>query len=109
MKIAVASEKGEVTKHFGFCETFDIFVVEGMEILNVQSIPNPGHRPGFLPKFLKNKGVDVIISGGMGSNAANIFKANGIDTVIGVTGNNYGVVEDYIKGNLQSSIEPCNK
>ena len=62
MKIAVASEGKMVTEHFGHCENFNIFDVENNEIVNKSSVPNPGHRPGFLPNYLNDLGVNVIIS-----------------------------------------------
>lgn len=109
MKIAIASENGRVTEHFGFCKTFDIYEVNNDRITGFQAIPNPGHRPGFLPKFLKENEVDVIISGGMGSNAVNIFNENGIDVIIGVSGENQELVKEYIAGNLKSKVSPCGK
>ncbi len=48
MKIAVASDREMVTEHFGHCESFDIFEAENNQIVKSESIPNPGHKPGFL-------------------------------------------------------------
>jgi predicted Fe-Mo cluster-binding NifX family protein len=73
MKIAVASENGMVTEHFGHCEEFVTFDTENNQILKSETIDNPGHRPGFLPNFLADRGVNVIISGGMGGGAVEIF------------------------------------
>ena len=63
MKIAVASEKGMVTGHFGHCENFMVFNAEDNKIVGTESVPNPGHKPGFLPNYLNDMGVNVIISG----------------------------------------------
>ena len=65
-KIAVASEVNEVAGHFGHCSNFNIYEVENGKIVKEESIPNPGHRPGFLPNFLNELGAKVVISGGMG-------------------------------------------
>ena len=43
MKIAVASEKGMVTGHFGHCENFMVFNAENDKIVGTESVPNPGH------------------------------------------------------------------
>ena len=83
MKIAVASEGRNITEHFGHCENFNIFYIEDKKIVKSESIPNPGHRPGFLPNYLNDLGVGVIISGGMGSGAVDIFREKGIEVVIG--------------------------
>ena len=86
MKIAIASEGNKVTEHFGHCEGFVIFESQNKQIINKQFVPNPGHRPGFLPVFLHEKGVNVIISGGMGSGAVDIFNEKGIEVITGASG-----------------------
>ena len=78
MKIAVASEKEMVTEHFGHCEGFMIFDTENNQIVKSETIANPGHKPGFLPNFLADRGVNVIISGGMGGGAVEIFNERNI-------------------------------
>jgi len=109
MKIAVASEDDEVSMHFGHCEGFWIFDVENGKIKDSTFLPNPGHRPGFLPQFLKDKGVDCIISGGMGTSAIELFDSYGIDVITGAEGNATEVAEKYINGTLISSNSPCEK
>lgn len=69
MKIAVASDEKYVSGHFGHCEVFTIYDVEEGKSLNKSFTPNPGHRPGYLPVFLKELNVSVIIAGGMGETA----------------------------------------
>ena len=106
-KIAVASEKEMVAGHFGHCENFNIYTVDNNNIVKVESIPNPGHRPGFLPNFLNDLGVKVIISGGMGGGAIDIFNEKNIEVVVGASGNAKAVVESYLKGSLKSSGTIC--
>lgn len=109
MKIAVASEKQMVTEHFGHCENFNVFEVENNQIIKSESIPNPGHRPGFLPNFLNDMGVNVIISGGMGGGAINIFNEKGIEVITGAKGNSETVVKSYLQGNLKSTGSVCHQ
>jgi predicted Fe-Mo cluster-binding NifX family protein len=109
MKIAVASEKETVTGHFGHCENFNIYETEGNKIIKSNSVLNPGHRPGFLPNFLNDLGVNVIISGGMGGGAVEIFNEKGIEVVIGASGEAKAVVEEYLKGNLESTGSICHE
>lgn len=108
MKIAVASEKELITQHFGHCENFNIYEVEGKKIINTESVPNPGHKPGFLPVFLHDLGVSVIISGGMGGGAVSIFNEKDIEVVIGIAGEAKASVEQYILGNLESTGSICH-
>jgi len=109
MKIAVASENELVTGHFGHCQNFNIFNVENNVIVDKESIPNPGHKPGFLPKFLNELGVKVIISGGMGGAAVQIFNENDIEVVIGTTGSAREAVEKYNRGELESTGSVCHE
>jgi len=109
MKIAVASEKNMVTEHFGHCENFNIFVVENGKIVSSESIPNPGHRPGFLPNFLNDMGVNVIIAGGMGGGAVDIFNEKGIEVFMGIRGSAVDAVNSYISGALKSSGSICHE
>jgi len=87
MKIAIASENGMVAQHFGHCPDFTIFEIQSGKIVNTETIPNPGHKPGFLPVFLKDKGADVIVSGGMGQGAVELFNGNNVKVITGAVGN----------------------
>ena len=81
MKIAVASTGAMTTEHFGHCENFNIFDAENGVITGRESIPNPGHKPGFLPNYLGDLGVNVVISGGMGQGAIDIFNQRNIEVI----------------------------
>lgn len=107
IKIAVASEKEMVTEHFGHCINFNIFEAEGEKIVKSESIPNPGHKPGFLPNYLNDIGVDVVISGGMGAGAIEIFNEKGIEVIVGAEGDAKAAAEAYLKGELESTGSVC--
>ncbi len=108
MKIAVASENQMVTEHFGHCINFNIFDTENERIIKSTSIPNPGHKPGFLPNYLNEMGINVIISGGMGSGAVELFNEKGIEVIVGATGDARSVVEQYLQGQLKSTGSVCH-
>jgi predicted Fe-Mo cluster-binding NifX family protein len=108
MKIAVASDKGQVTGHFGHCETFEVFETENGKIIKEESLPNPGHKPGFLPNYLNDKGVNTIISGGMGGAAVNIFNEHNIEVIIGANGDAKKATEAYLNGDLKSTGSVCH-
>lgn len=109
IKIAVASEEKIVTGHFGHCINFNIFEAEDGEIKTAESIPNPGHKPGFLPNFLNDMGVNVIISGGMGAGAIDIFNAHNIEVIVGATGDAKAAAEGYLNGSLKSTGSVCHE
>lgn len=109
IKIAVASENDMVTEHFGHCMNFNIFEAEKDRIVESESILNPGHKPGFLPNFLNDMGVNVIISGGMGGGAVDIFNEKGIEVIVGVRGYAKEAAEAYLKGTLNSTGSVCHE
>jgi len=109
MKIAVASDHGMVTEHFGHCQSFMLFDTEDGQIINSETIANPGHRPGFLPNFLNEKGVKVIISGGMGAGAIDIFNEKDIEVIVGARGDAGAAVTAYLQGALKSTGSVCHE
>ena len=109
IKIAVASENEMVTEHFGHCINFNIFEAEDGQIVKEESIPNPGHKPGFLPNFLNDLGVRVIISGGMGGGAIDIFNEKGIEVIVGANGNAKEAAQAYLQGILKSTGSVCHE
>lgn len=109
MKIAVASEGKNVTEHFGHCVNFMLYTIEEGRIIDEESMLNPGHRPGFLPIFLADRGVNVIISGGMGGGAVEIFNDRNVEVVVGAFGEARNVVESFLKGELKSTGSVCHQ
>lgn len=109
MKIAVASEGKMVTEHFGHCEGFNIFDMEGGKIIKSEFVANPGHKPGFLPNYLNDMGVKVIVSGGMGGGAIEIFNEKGIEVITGASGAAEAAVNNYLQGNLKSTGSVCHE
>lgn len=109
MKIAVASEGKMVAQHFGHCEGFTIFTVQEDKISGSQFVQNPGHKPGFLPNYLNDMGVNVIISGGMGGGAIEIFNEKGIQVITGATGGAEDTAEKYLEGKLRSTGSVCHE
>ena len=109
MKIAVAAMGNTVAGHFGHCENFLFFETADGKITSQTSVPNPGHRPGFLPNFLADNGAQVIISGGMGGGAVDIFNERGVEVIIGVQGDAKDAVERYLAGNLESTSSICHE
>ncbi|NLK40142.1 MAG: dinitrogenase iron-molybdenum cofactor [Clostridiales bacterium] len=109
LKIAVASENKMVTEHFGHCESFMIFDTENNQIIKSETVANPGHKPGFLPNFLADRGVNVIISGGMGGGAVEIFNERNVEVIVGASGDAKTAVENYLKGELKTTGSVCHE
>lgn len=109
MRIAVAVEGNIVSGHFGHCEGFRIYNVENNKVTGNEMVANPGHRPGYLPVFLKEQNADVIIAGGMGATAQELFNENGIKVVVGASGEADKIVEGYLQGMVQSTGSVCSE
>jgi predicted Fe-Mo cluster-binding NifX family protein len=109
MKIAVASMGNMVAGHFGHCENFNIYESTNGSITKVQSIPNPGHKPGYLPNFLGDMNVEVIIAGGMGGGAVEIFNERNIEVIVGAEGDAKDAAVRYLRGELKSTGSICHE
>ncbi|MDP8216843.1 MAG: NifB/NifX family molybdenum-iron cluster-binding protein [Candidatus Kaelpia imicola] len=108
MKIAISTDGNSVSAHFGRCPSFTILEVEDKEAVNRKTINNPGHHPGYLPQFLHNEGVNVIIAGGMGMNALNLFNQVKIDVIVGISGSIDDVINKIVAGELEGGESLCN-
>ncbi len=107
-KIAIPTTGGKLSAHFGHCEKFAIFVVEDSKIVSNEMITPPPHEPGSHPKFLRELGCDVIIGGGMGTRAQNLFAQNNIEVFIGVPDVALEeLVNTYIANELKSGDNLC--
>ena len=107
MKIAISTEKNIVAAHFGRCPEYTIVTVENGKVVKEEVIPNPGHKPGFLPKYLSEKGISTMIAGGMGPRAQALFEERKIKTIIGVSGTLDEVIKEYLAGRLKSGESMC--
>lgn len=109
-RIAIATENNCVCGHFGHCPEFTIVDVNRTtkQIIKQEVIPNPGHQPGFLPKFLGEKGVQAVIAGGMGPSAQELFIAQKIPPLIGVSGTIEQVISDFLNDTLAIGHSSCD-
>ena len=111
MKIAVPVANGLLNAHFGHCQSFALIEVdkETSRILGRNDIPAPPHEPGLLPRFLGEQGVDLIIAGGMGMQAQNLFSARGIEVIVGAPClAPEDLVASYLSGALVSGDNVCD-
>ena len=107
MKVAISTDNGHVSSHFGRCPEFTFIEIEDNKLVSGETILNPGHHPGYLPQFLKNNGVDFIVAGGMGMRARELFKDAGIETILGIEGNIDEVKDKILNGTLKGGENIC--
>ncbi|MGB8953212.1 MAG: NifB/NifX family molybdenum-iron cluster-binding protein [Candidatus Aminicenantales bacterium] len=108
MKAAISTENGYVSSHFGRCPSYTIVEIREGKINSREEIPNPGHQPGFLPRYLAERGVNCIIAGGMGPRAQDLFAQNNIETIIGVQGQVDDVIGKFLKNELEAGEDLCD-
>ena len=105
MKIAVTYENGQIFQHFGHCENFKVYDVEGEKILSAKVENAAGSGHGALAGFLKNLGVDTLICGGIGGGAKTALAEAGIKLFGGVSGDADAAAEALLKRNLRIQRE----
>jgi ATP-binding protein involved in chromosome partitioning len=111
MKIAIPVANGRLCAHFGHCEHFALIDVDTShkQIVTSEVATPPAHEPGALPKWLSEKGANVIIAGGMGMRAQQFFAQYGIEVVIGAQADlPENVISAYLNGELATGANPCD-
>jgi len=109
MKIAMPVYGGKLSQHFGHSEQFSLFEIADQSIQSREDVTPPPHEPGLLPRWLRERGVTVVIAGGMGQRAQLIFEEAGIQVICGAPTETPDIVVDsYLKGNLQTGDNACD-
>ena len=111
MRIAIPTSDGTLCMHFGHCDQFcvvdvndDSKAIEGQEL-----ITPPPHEPGVLPKWLAGMNVNMIIAGGMGQRAQQLFTGNNIEVVVGAPSKQpEELVLAHLSGTLVSGENICD-
>lgn len=111
MKIAIPLAAGKLSLHFGHCEEFAIVEVNDQtnEIVNTKHLQPPAHAPGVLPAWLHEQGANVIIAGGMGQRAQQLFAQNDIKVVVGASAQTAEeLTQAYLADSLQTGSNICD-
>ncbi len=109
IKFAIPTVNDNITPHFGHCKMFAIIDVDNNTVVRKTFITPPDHEPGAFPRFLAEQGVDIIIAGGMGPRAQDLFRQNNIQVHIGVSdGTPVELVEQYLSNQLKTGENLCD-
>ncbi|HAP44188.1 MAG TPA: hypothetical protein DD477_13810 [Spirochaetaceae bacterium] len=109
--VAVPTRNGEVDAHFGHCEYFSVFEIDGGTIKAERRVDSPdgcGCKSD-IASVLAKDGVTLMLAGNMGDGAVRVLKANGIEVVRGTSGTARAVVEAWLAGTLQDSGIGCKE
>lgn len=110
MKIAIPLAAGRLCMHFGHCEQFALVdVAETDKSTQTQLVTPPPHEPGLLPRWLHEQGVTLVIAGGMGQRAQQLFGQSGIKVVVGAPSETpETLVSAHLQGTLQCGGNTCD-
>ena len=109
MKFAIPLANGKLTAHFGHCQEFALIEVENDEIKKKDTHVPPPHEPGVLPAWLHSLGANVIIAGGMGGRAIDLFKQNDINVIIVAPAlEPEELVRSYLNNTLAAGANVCD-
>jgi predicted Fe-Mo cluster-binding NifX family protein len=86
MKYAIPVYQGQLSAHFGQSTEFMLIDTDGgNRITGKEVISTTAHNCGGLPGILRDRGVKVVLAGGMGYGPRMAFQQSGIEVVLGVT------------------------
>lgn len=109
MKIAVTYQDGEIFQHFGHTEQFKVYQVEEGKVVSSEVVGTDGFGHGALAGFLQERGVEVLICGGIGGGARNALAEAGIKLYPGACGDADAQVNSFLAGNLNYNPDTmCN-
>jgi ATP-binding protein involved in chromosome partitioning len=109
MKIAIPVSGGVLCMHFGHCDEFAIVETEDKKVGNMKFVTPPPHEPGLLPRWLGEMDVQLVIAGGMGMRAQQLFSNAGVEVIVGAPAMKpEEVVKNYLDGTLVTGRNTCD-
>lgn len=109
MKIAVSTTgpgpDAQVDPRFGRCAGYTVVETEAMEFkFNPNQAQNAVGGAGIQAgQFVGSMGVEAVITGNVGPNAARVLSASGVKIYIGASGTVREAVEAFKKGELKET------
>lgn len=104
MKIAIVSQQGMVSSHFGKSDAIICFNEHGKQLKKIEKIK---HEHEGIPHLIIDEGVDVVICEQLGQKAKTRFDALNIKVVTGAKGKVLDVIDLYINNQLKVKDNIC--
>ena len=112
MIIAIPTKENRIDNHFGHCDAFTLIEVdESKSILNkneIESTPVCGCKSG-LAGELEQKGVELLLAGGIGNGAIKKLNSHHIQVIAGFSGSIDEVIEIWKSGKYSSNFKICTE
>ena len=110
MKIAIPVLDGVLSPHFGQCQHFAVIELDPETKTVIKQEMMTPHEPGSYPAWLAGLGCNLIIAGGMGGRAVNLFEQNGINVIMGASCVEPDkIINSYLNNELQSGNNMCGE
>ena len=100
MNIEVTYENGQVFQHFVHTGQFKVYEVADGKVVSSAVLPTNGSGHGALAGFLRERGVDTLICGGIGGGARTALAEAGITLYPGASGEADAQVAALLAGSL---------
>ncbi|MCC6858616.1 MAG: NifB/NifX family molybdenum-iron cluster-binding protein [Bryobacterales bacterium] len=111
LRIALPLAGGQLSAHFGHCEKFAFIDVDyiAREVLCASEVDAPEHEPGLLPRWLRERGVNLVIASGIGARATRLLNDAQIGVLTGAPAREpAALVRDYLDGRLTTGRNACD-
>ena len=82
-----------------------VYDVEGNAVRAAEVVPTDGFGHGALAGFLRERGVEALICGGIGGGAIAALADAGVRVYAGVSGSADGAVQAFLRGELSEGAE----
>lgn len=111
MRIAIPVSAGQLDPHFGHCRYFSLIDVDPSDkaILDTAVVAAPPHEPGVLPAWLADQGTNLVLAGGLGSRAIQLFRDQGIEVIVGAPeADPLSLAESWLAGDIGEGTNACD-
>lgn len=111
MRFAIPTASGKLCQHFGHCEVFTFIDVdeETKTITKVETIEPPEHQPGIIPPWVAQQGAQIVLAGGMGGRAQQLFAEHGLKLIVGIPSEEpEQIVMNYLNKTLVTGVNTCD-
>ena len=111
MRIAIPTAQGKLCQHFGHCEIFTFCDIDEVkkEITKMEEIVPPEHVPGIIPPWVAKQGATLVLAGGMGARAQELFNEQNIKVVAGCPSMAPDkIINAYLSDTLVLGVNTCD-
>jgi len=112
-RIAVpVTKNNQIDNHFGHCDYYGVFdIAENNDVVYFETIKSEqgcGCKSN-IASVLADRGVSVMLAGGIGGGAINVLGNWGIQVIRGCSGDATENVKEFVEGKIVDNGESCQQ